>query len=71
MMIHGMWLLSTTDVSIPTEYEVWLGEEEERRNLPRLVLRLPHEGRGGVADAVRDEHDGVRRDALGVPGGHT
>ena len=35
---------------------------------PRHIFRLPHERRRGVTDAVRDEHDRVRGDALGVAG---
>ena len=33
---------------------------------PRLVFRLPHERRGRVADTVRDKHDRIRRDTLGM-----
>lgn len=33
-------------------------------DVPGPVLGLPHEGRGGVTDAVRDEHDRVHGDAL-------
>lgn len=34
----------------------------KRKNIPWFILRLPHKRTHCVSDAVRAEHDGIRRD---------
>lgn len=67
MIVHGMWFLHTAESKRLHRAR----EGRDRGNVPGPVLGLPHEGRGGVADTVRDEHDRVHGDALSVAGRHT